>query len=134
MDRERECEMGNKKRKTDDLIAEIAYNKSSLIHDMMKRKEITMDNSVLTNFFSRLSDFYKYAPKEVLQAFCDEFISEFTDILKDYDEEKMFCLLEEWFDTIDIYSNLEVSERLHNIDSEIEEGLYSEWNSKENIG
>ena len=126
--------MERKRRKKDDLITEMAYNKSSLIHKMMNRREITMNDSVLTNFFSKLPDFYKYAPKEVLQAFCDEFITEFAVILKDYDEEKMLNLLEEWFDTVDVYSNAEVSERLQNIDSDIVKGVYSEWDSKENIG
>jgi len=126
--------MERKKRKNTDLIAEMTYNNSNLIHKMIGRKEITMDNCVLTNFFSRLPEFYRHAPQEVIATFCDEFISKFTAILKDYEEEKMFALLEEWFDTIDVYSDLEVSERLQNIDSEIEEGLYSEWDSKEHIG
>ncbi|MBP3285149.1 MAG: hypothetical protein J6M02_06575 [Clostridia bacterium] len=124
----------NKKIETDDLFAEIAYNSSSRIHEIFDEKVITMDNSVLTCFFSKLPDFYKYAPKEMLETFCDEFVAQFTDILKNYDEEKMLCLLDEWFDTVDIYSNSELTERLQNIDSEIEKGLYSEWNSKEHIG
>lgn len=122
--------MLNKKMRSDDLIAEIVYNSNRLIYN---EKVVTMDNSVLTSFFSKLTDFYKYAPKDVQETFWEEFIPEFTEILKDYNEEKMLGLLDEWFDTIDIYGNPETANMINNTDIDIEKGLYVEWNPNQNI-
>ena len=122
--------MINKKIEKDDLITEIVYNSNKLI---CNEKVVTMNNSVLTSFFSKLTNFYKYAPKEVVEAFCNEFIPQFTEVLKEYDEEKMLALLDEWFDTIDIYGNPETVSRIDNVEIDMEKGLYIEWNPNQNI-
>lgn len=102
--------------------------------DICNEKVITMKNGLLDAFFSKLDNFNKFAPKEVLEAFRVEFVPKFKNILENYDEEKMFNLLDDWFDTVDIYSNPETIRKLDSIDSDIEKGIYSEWNPQQNIG
>ena len=102
--------------------------------DICNEKVITMKNGLLDAFFSKLDNFNKFAPKEVLEAFRVEFVPKFKNILENYDEEKMFNLLDDWFDTVDIYSNPETIRKLDSIDSDIEKGIYSEWNPQKNIG
>lgn len=89
-----------------------------------------LDESLLNVFFSKLMDFYKYAPKDVLTNFQNDFIPKFQGILKDYNENKMFELLSDWFDTIDVYSNPDTVDMLEQSYKDIKEGNVEIWNPK----
>lgn len=97
------------------------------ITDMYDKKVITMNTGLLSIFSSKLNNFYKYAPKEVLEAFYAEFVPQLKAIAENPNEEELFNLLDSWFDTIDIYSNPETVSRLEESLKDIENGDFEVW-------
>lgn len=104
---------------------------NSNIYELNEQTQCYMlDKSLLNIFFSKLMNFYKYAPKEILTTFQNEFIPKFQGILEDYNENKMFELLSDWFDTIDVYSNPDTVDMLEQSYKDIHEGNVEILNPK----
>ena len=108
-----------------DIIREKVYN--SINRTYTTDEVVSMDNSLLEAFFSKIDDFYKYAPKDVLEVFSREFVPEMLELSKHYNRKKLFNLLDKWFDTVDIYSNPETIADLQDSFDEIENGDTFVW-------
>ena len=101
------------------------YNTTSKTYS--NKEVFIMTSEILANFLLRLDDFYKYAPKEVLDNFRNEFMPKFKTFIKDKNDSELFKLLDEWFDTIDIYSDPETIDELETALKEVENGETLEW-------
>lgn len=108
-----------------DVNSEKLYNTSNKTYS--NKEVFIMTSEILADFLLRLDDFYKYAPKEVLDNFRSEFMPKFKTYIMNKNDNELFNLLDEWFDTIDIYSNPETIDELETALKEIENGEVLEW-------
>ena len=108
-----------------DVNSEKLYNTSNKTYS--NKEVFIMTSEILADFLLRLDDFYKYAPKEVLDSFRSEFMPKFKTFIKNKNDSELFKLLDDWFDTIDIYSNPETIDELETALKEVENGETLEW-------
>ena len=108
-----------------DVNSEKLYNTSNKTYS--NKEVFIMTSEILADFLLRLDDFYKYAPKEVLDNFRSEFMPKFKTYIMNKNDNELFNLLDEWFDTIDIYSNPETIDELETALKEIKNGAVFEW-------